>query len=144
MDCSPPGFPLPGILQARILGWVAISYSRGSSWPRDQTPVFCISCITGRFFITVPSGMSPETTAAAAAKSLQSCPTLCNPIDGGPPKTTYSKRTVVVNYAIRYKFHGKGEIFCNNFEERKLWKYKSYIKWVSYNIERLIQMQTLP
>ena len=34
-------------LQARILEWVAISFSRGSSWPRDRTQV---SCITGRFF----------------------------------------------------------------------------------------------
>ena len=42
MDCSPPGFSVHGISQARILEWVAISYSRGSSWPRDQTQVSCI------------------------------------------------------------------------------------------------------
>ena len=47
MDCSPPGFSLHGILQARILEWVAISFSRVSSWPRDQTHV---SCIEGEFF----------------------------------------------------------------------------------------------
>ena len=47
MDCSPPGFFVHGILQARILEWVAISFSRGSSWPRDQTQV---SCFAGRFF----------------------------------------------------------------------------------------------
>ena len=35
MDCSPPGFSVHGILQARILEWVAISFSRGSSRPRD-------------------------------------------------------------------------------------------------------------
>ena len=35
MDYSPPGFPIHGILQARILEWVAISFSRGSSQPRD-------------------------------------------------------------------------------------------------------------
>ena len=35
MDGSPPGSPIPGILQARILEWVAISFSRGSSQPRD-------------------------------------------------------------------------------------------------------------
>ena len=33
VDCSPPGFSAHGILQARILEWVAISFSRGSSWP---------------------------------------------------------------------------------------------------------------
>ena len=39
MDCSPPGSSIHGILQARILEWVAISFSRGSSRPRDQTQV---------------------------------------------------------------------------------------------------------
>ena len=47
LDCSPPGSSVHGILQARILEWVAIPFSRGSSWPRDQTQV---SCIAGRFF----------------------------------------------------------------------------------------------
>ena len=39
----PPGFSVHGIPQARILEWVAISFFRESSWPRDQTPVSCIS-----------------------------------------------------------------------------------------------------
>ena len=47
MDCSPPGFSVHGILHTRILEWVAIHFSRGSSQPRDQTRV---SCIAGRFF----------------------------------------------------------------------------------------------
>ena len=47
VDCSPPGSSIHGILQARILEWVAISFSRGSSWPRDQTQV---SCIAGKRF----------------------------------------------------------------------------------------------
>ena len=47
MDCSLPGFSVHGILQARILQWVAISFSRGSSWPRNRTQ---ISCIASRFF----------------------------------------------------------------------------------------------
>ena len=37
MDCSPPGSSVHGILQARILEWLAISYYRGPPWPRDQT-----------------------------------------------------------------------------------------------------------
>ena len=44
MDCSLPGSSVHGIFQARLLDWVATSYSRGS-WPRDQTWVSCISCI---------------------------------------------------------------------------------------------------
>ena len=43
---SPPGSSVHGILQARILEWEAIPFSRGSSWPRDWT---CISCTAGRF-----------------------------------------------------------------------------------------------
>ena len=39
VDCSPPGSSVNGILQARILEWVAISFSRGSYWPRDRTQV---------------------------------------------------------------------------------------------------------
>ena len=47
MDCGLPGSSVHGILQASILEWVAIPFSRGSSQPRDRTVV---SCITGRFF----------------------------------------------------------------------------------------------
>ena len=48
MNCSPPGFFVHGISQARILEWVSIPFSRGSSQPRDWTQV---SRIAGRFFI---------------------------------------------------------------------------------------------
>ena len=44
LDCSPPGSSVDGISQARTLEWVAISFSRGSSRPRDRTPIFFISC----------------------------------------------------------------------------------------------------
>ena len=47
MDCSPPGYSVHGILQARTLEWVVMPSSRGSSWPRDRTWVFCIA---GGFF----------------------------------------------------------------------------------------------
>ena len=48
LDCSPPGSSVHGMLQARILEWVAISFSRDSSQPRDRTQV---SRIAGRLFI---------------------------------------------------------------------------------------------
>ena len=53
MDCSPPGSSVRGISQERIPEWVAISFSRGSSQPRDQTPV---SCLAAGFFTTEPPG----------------------------------------------------------------------------------------
>ena len=47
-DCSLPGSSVHGILQARILEWDTISFSRGSSWPRNPT---WVSCIAGRVLI---------------------------------------------------------------------------------------------
>ena len=44
MVCSPPDSSVHEIFQARILEWVAIPYSRGSSLPRDQTCISCVSC----------------------------------------------------------------------------------------------------
>ena len=53
MDCSPPDSPVPGILQARVLAWVAISFSRALSWSRDQTHMSLTSpAMAGRFFTT--------------------------------------------------------------------------------------------
>ena len=68
-----------GILQARILEWVALASSRGSSQHRDRTQV---SSTAGGFFT---SWATREAPSYAAAKSLQSCPTLCDPRDSSPP-----------------------------------------------------------
>ena len=51
-DCSPPGFSVLGVSQARLLEWVAISFSRGSSQSRVQ---MCISCIVGGSSTAEPS-----------------------------------------------------------------------------------------
>ena len=53
MDCIPPGSYVHGILQARILEWVVIPFSRGSFQPRGWTQV---SCTAGRFFTVWPPG----------------------------------------------------------------------------------------
>ena len=95
MDCSLPGSSVRGLFQARILEWVAISFSRGSSQHRDRTQV---SCIAGRFFTSWPWENSwtvfpregrqakwLKITMLCYAKSLPSCPTLCDPIDGSLP-----------------------------------------------------------
>ena len=102
-----------GILQARIVEWVAMPYSRGSSQPRDQTQVFCTA---GRLFtvwatreaqillildlkssqqlsfrVTVSGmkrtrlGLPANPYTGVCAKSLQSCPTLCTPMDCSLP-----------------------------------------------------------
>ena len=103
MDCSPPGSSAPGILQARILEWAAIYFSRGSSWPRNWT---WVSYIAGRFFTT---------EQPAAAKSLQSCPTLCDPIDGShqaPPSLGLSRQE-----------HWSGLPFPSPMQESEKWKW---------------------
>ena len=76
------GSSVYGILQARILEGVAIPFFRGSSWTRDWTQV---SCIAGRFFtVWAPR----EAQCIGAPKSLQSCLTLCDPIDRSPPDSS--------------------------------------------------------
>ena len=77
MDCSLPGSSLYGTLQARILDWVAVSSSRGSSWLGNWTRVSCSSCITGEFFTAEPPG-KPITSKyislnAATKFTLQKC-----------------------------------------------------------------------
>ena len=49
MDCSQPGPSVHGISQARILEWVAISFSKASSWLRDQICISCVTCIADSF-----------------------------------------------------------------------------------------------
>ena len=66
-----------GIFQARVLEWVAISFSRGFSWPRDWTHV---SLITGRCFT-----IWATREAQSESEVSQSCPTLCDPMDCSLP-----------------------------------------------------------
>ena len=57
MDCSLTGSSIHGIFQAKILEWVAISFSRGSSQPRNRTQVYCI---VGRCFYRLSHQGSPD------------------------------------------------------------------------------------
>ena len=83
---EPPGSSVHGISQARIFKCVAVSSSRGSSWPRDWTHISG-SCIGRQILYHWSNWQAPQPTiaAAAAAKSLQSCLTLCDSIDSSPP-----------------------------------------------------------
>ena len=84
MDCSPPGSSLHEILLARILEWVSMPSSRGSSRPKDWNWVSCISCIQAGSLPLSHQGSSLS-SYPPPPKSLQSCLTLCDPIDGSPP-----------------------------------------------------------
>ena len=65
MDCSPPVSSVHGVLQARILEWIAISFSRGSSQPRDRTHISHVSCICR---------WVPSSTTREAPISVWLCP----------------------------------------------------------------------
>ena len=67
-----------GILQAIILEWVANSLLQGSSQPRDQTQVSCVSCIGRQVLYHCATW---EASFSLKAKVAQSCPTLCDPMD---------------------------------------------------------------
>ena len=58
VDCSPPCSSVLGILQARILEWISMLSSRGSSWPRDRTRISYVSCIPCRCCCWVASVVS--------------------------------------------------------------------------------------
>ena len=79
LNCTAPGFSVHGISQARILEWVAISFSRGSSQPRDWSH---LSCIVGRFFTTEPDSFPLEgPTCVISSVQLLSHIQLCDPMD---------------------------------------------------------------
>ena len=57
MDCSLPGFPVHGILQATVLEWIDMPSSKESSWPRDQTHISYVSCICRQVLLPLaPAG----------------------------------------------------------------------------------------
>ena len=85
MDCSPPGSSVLGILQARILEWVAMPSSRGSLQSRDLTHVSCVVLVAGRFFTAEPTGKPVYMHEVKWSEVPQSCPTLCDPMDCSPP-----------------------------------------------------------
>ena len=70
-DCSPPGSCVHGILQARILEWVAVSSSRGSSWPRDQ---IWVSCTAGRFLTEPPVKCHASWTCSSSSRQPKPWP----------------------------------------------------------------------
>ena len=75
MDYSPPGSSVHGILQARILEWVAIPFSRGSSPPRDRTQCLMFSTLAGRFFTTGATWEAPKVKRS----QLKSCRCMAKP-----------------------------------------------------------------
>ena len=76
--CNPMDYTVHGILQARILEWAALPFSRGSSQPRDWTQV---SCIAGGFFTSWVTREAQKWKCESEV--AQSCQTLCAPMGCG-------------------------------------------------------------
>ena len=109
---SPTGSSVHGIFQARILEWVATSYSRESSQHRDWICVSCISALAGEIFTTEPSRKPPLIIETFFSSPLSVCvcvcvcvcvyahvclvvqllPALCGPIDCWPPGMEFSRQ----------------------------------------------------
>ena len=109
--CDPMDYKAHGVLQARILEWVAVPFSRVSSQARDQTQVFHLASV----FFTIWA-----TRKAIYGLLLlllpQSCPTLCDPIDGSPPGSpvpgTLQARTlewVAISFSNAWKWKVTGK-----------------------------------
>ena len=80
MDCSPPGSSVHGILQSRILGCPP-----PVDLPNPGMKPMSLGLLRGRWILYPLRHLESPYSTAAAAKSLQLCSTLCDPIDGSPP-----------------------------------------------------------
>ena len=91
VDCSLPGSSVHGIFQAKLLGWVAISYSRGSSHPQGQTRISWVSCIgrqTLYHWATWEAHLSPTTNLCLWAASTSGLNLRCSFCKSSPATWT--------------------------------------------------------
>ena len=103
IDCSLPGSPVHGILQARILEWVAMPSAKGSSWPRHRTCVSlsfwtCISCVGRRFLAYFPF-------------FLQLPPPILNPVELFP-FLIFTAEDKSPGFFFLYHLHEKRKLFA--------------------------------
>ena len=87
MDCSPPGSTFYGIFHARILEWVAISFSRDLSDPGIKLACLISPALAGGFFATSATWEAPLLNMHACLVASV-CPTLYDPIDCSPPDSS--------------------------------------------------------
>ena len=95
IDCSPPASSVHGMLQARILEWVAMPFSRGSSRPRDQTWVSCSSCNCRRILYCWATGEALQSVQGISNSRLLGAQIILFPVGRGfdpCPKWSYFSR----------------------------------------------------
>ena len=89
MDCSPPGSSVREILQARILEWVSMPSSRGSSQPRDQTLSLMSPASAVRFFNTSTTSLKPKRTVSLVVHPITWISPNCTPPDSFHASNSY-------------------------------------------------------
>ena len=153
MDCSLPGSPLHGIPPERILQWVAIISSRGSSQPRDQTHISCVSCIGKQALLPLAPPWNPHAVINQSTDYtelpasfwisryfLSSTVTFCCLLP------SFKNRPVS---ALRACLHSLPHLSCHQFLIKLqirfvcLWCLDSYLKG-SWNYARLTKIISLP
>ena len=150
-DCSLQGSSVHGIFQARILEWVAISYFRGSSQPRDQTLFSCVSYIAGGFFTTEPLGKPLNPWNASKRIFMQTCILSLSLIPVGPvfPVVFGQINYVFYGFVFWIFISGPDEIvhshaFQGQWARKHLYFWRpSQPPWAETNFERQTQRELL-
>ena len=108
MDYSPPDSSVQGILQERILGWVAMPSSKESAQAGDQTRISCVSCIAGRFFTLSHLGsLCNALSCAVLCLATQLCLIPGNPMDCSPPgSSVHGILQARILKRVAYRFFG--------------------------------------
>ena len=104
--CSPPGFSVHGILQARILEWVVMPSSRGSAQPRNRTQV---SCIAGGFFTAELQG-KPSRPRDGIKTERRPCPCGVYILDRGNQQKTHMNPMVWLKCSVGERGAGSGTL----------------------------------
>ena len=143
LDCNLPSSSVHGIFQARILEWVAIPFSRGSSWPRDQTRISCVSCIAGGFLTLWATGEALCQWYIPFKRII-----LLPPID-----CQLSSETFMPGERVGAEKISPKELRTLSFWERVninadcVWAFASlasYIKWASFSVSLYIRPLDAP
>ena len=123
-DCSLPGSSVHGILQARILEWAAIPFSRGSFQPRDRTCVCSVYCIAGGFFFyhctsvtatncVLASPLSHKASIRSLGNSLTRCHHFSNKKESFPRQVDRESRGPQGERGLEFSRRKKGQTFLS-------------------------------
>ena len=135
MDCSPPGPSVHEISQARILEWVAISSSKNSAslsklFSLSEAQFPCLRRRTAQMLSNGPviflSDQAVCVCVCVCAKLLQSCLTLCDPMDCSPPGSSVSGilRARILEWVVTPSSRGS-----SHPRDQTIISYVSYIGW---------------